>query len=155
MLFNKNAKLCFGIFSVQDTKMKLFTKLAAVAFFSAGLAACVNTASLNQEAAHSYAQMKQEANAQRAVDTTSATAQRIHKVFNKMKPYAEKANKTGVPFQWEIIVLKSDEMNAWAMPGGKMAFYTGLVEKLRLTDEEIAAVMGHEMAHALEEHTKT
>ncbi|VTR21946.1 Zn-dependent protease with chaperone function [Actinobacillus pleuropneumoniae] len=72
-----------------------------------------------------------------------------------MKPYAERANTTGVPFQWEITVLKSDEMNAWAMPGGKMAFYTGLVNKLNLNDDEIATVMGHEMAHALLEHGKS
>lgn len=135
--------------------MKLLKKLATVTLFSSALTACVNTADLNQEAARSYAQVKQQASAQKAIDTSSATAKKVHKVFNRMKPYAEKANKTGVPFQWEIVVLKSDEMNAWAMPGGKMAFYTGLVEKLRLTDDEIAAVMGHEMAHALKEHSKS
>ena len=51
-------------------------------------------------------------------------------------------------------VIRSDEMNAWAMPGGKMAVYTGMVEKLKLTDDEIAAVVGHEMTHALLEHSK-
>lgn len=135
--------------------MKLIPKMLSLAIFSAGLTACVSTASLNQEAAQSYAQVKQQASAQRAIDTSSATARKVHAVFNKMKPYAEKANKTGVPFQWEIIVIKSDELNAWAMPGGKMAFYTGLVEKLRLSDDEIAVVMGHEMAHALQEHGKS
>lgn len=135
--------------------MNAFKKTLLIAFFSVGLTACVNTASLNQEAANSYTQLKQKANSQHTLDTTSATAQRIQAVFNKMKPYAEQANKTGVPFQWELAVIKSDELNAWAMPGGKMAFYTGLVEKLRLSNEEIAVVMGHEMAHALKEHTKS
>lgn len=130
-------------------------KLVAFATFSALLTACVTTTQINQEAANSYTQVKQQAREQNAIDTTSTTAKRVHAVFNKMKPYAERANKTGVPFQWEITVLKSDELNAWAMPGGKMAFYTGLVDKLKLSDDEIAVVMGHEMAHALQEHGKS
>ena len=69
-------------------------------------------------------------------------------------PYANKENQTGQPFNWQITVIKSKELNAWAMPGGKMAFYTGLVDSLKLNDDEIATVMGHEMAHALKEHGK-
>lgn len=135
--------------------MKTLKTLAMVTVLAGGVTACVNTAQLNQEAANSYAQTVQSARSQGAVDTSSKTAKRIHAVFNKMKPYAEKANKTGVPFQWEITVVKSDDLNAWAMPGGKMMFYTGLVDKLALTDAEIATVMGHEMAHALQEHGKS
>lgn len=135
--------------------MKLVKKLAGLIILSSALSACVTTEGINDQAAKSYAQVKSQAKAQNAVDTTSATAKRIHAVFGKMKPYAEKANKTGVPFQWEITVLKSNELNAWAMPGGKMAFYTGLVDKLKLSNDEIAVVMGHEMAHALEEHGKS
>ena len=71
-----------------------------------------------------------------------------------MVPYANRENQTGQAFDWQIEVIKSKELNAWAMPGGKMAFYTGLVETLNLTDDEIATVMGHEMAHALKEHGK-
>lgn len=135
--------------------MKKLTKFATMLFVAGSLTACVTTESLNQEAASNYTQVKQQAAAQGVIDTTSQTAKRIHAVFNKMKPYAEQANKTGVPFNWEITVLKSSELNAWAMPGGKMAFYTGLVEKLNLSDDEIAVVMGHEMAHALQEHGKS
>ena len=92
---------------------------------------------------------------QGAIDTTSNTARRIHHVFNKMVPYANQANETGLEFNWQINVIKSKELNAWAMPGGKMAFYTGLVDTLTTkTINEIAVVMGHEMAHALKEHGK-
>lgn len=113
-----------------------------------------NSAALNAESAKAYAQVKQQAQSARVIDTTSATAKRIQTVFNRMVPFATQANQTGVPFQWEMTVIRSDELNAWAMPGGKMAFYTGLAEQLKLSDAEIAAVVGHEMTHALQEHSK-
>lgn len=91
---------------------------------------------------------------QGAVDINSQRAQRIHRIFNKMVPYANQENDTGQRFNWQITVIRSKELNAWAMPGGKIAFYTGLVETLKLNDDEIATVMGHEMAHALKEHGK-
>ena len=113
-----------------------------------------DTNSMNADAAKNYSQVVSSANSQGAVDNTSTTAIRVKRVFNRMKPYAVRANTTGVPFDWQITVLRSPELNAWAMPGGKMAFYTGIVEKLQLTDAEIAAIMGHEMTHALAEHSK-
>ncbi len=118
------------------------------------LSACADSASINQQAAMGYRQMISEAKAKGQLDSQSRTAQRVHKIFNKMVPYANVENHTGQPFNWQIEVIKSKELNAWAMPGGKMAFYTGLVESLNLTDDEIATVMGHEMAHALKEHGK-
>ncbi len=113
-----------------------------------------DTATLNEDAAKSYSQVIQNARGQKALDVSSPTAQRVQRVFARLRPHAERANKTGVPFNWQMNVIRSDEMNAWAMPGGKMAVYTGIVEKLKLTDAEIAAVVGHEMTHALLEHGK-
>ena len=118
------------------------------------LTACADSASINQQAAMGYRDMINEAKSQNQIDSNSKTAQRVHKIFNKMVPYANRENQTGQAFDWQIEVIKSKELNAWAMPGGKMAFYTGLVESLNLTDDEIATVMGHEMAHALKEHGK-
>lgn len=113
-----------------------------------------NTAALNAEAAKSYMQIQQQAQAKQMIDTSSQTAKRIQTVFERLKPFANQANKTGVPFNWEMTVIREDTLNAWAMPGGKMAFYTGMVEQLNLSDAEIAAVIGHEMTHALLEHSK-
>ena len=109
---------------------------------------------LNQKAAQGYQQILGEAQSQNALDNRSPTAQRVHNIFNRMVPAANANNRTGVPFNWEMHVIRSDELNAWAMPGGKMAVYSGLVEKLNLTDDELAAVIGHEMTHALREHSK-
>ena len=71
-----------------------------------------------------------------------------------MKPYADQLNQTGQEFDWQVAVIKSNEINAYVAPGGKVVFYTGIVDTLKLTDDEVAAIMGHEMVHALEEHSK-
>lgn len=119
-------------------------------------AACnvIDSASINQQAAQSYRATVNQAYNQRMIDTTSTTARRVQTIFRRMVPFANAANRTGQVFQWEMVVIRSDELNAWAMPGGKMAVYTGIVEKLNLTDDEIAAIVGHEMTHALLEHSR-
>ncbi|MDO5054931.1 M48 family metallopeptidase [Pasteurella oralis] len=133
---------------------KLMKRMLLVSSVALLLNACADSASINEQSASSYLQAVNKARSEGVLDTTSVTAKRIHTVFNKMVPYANAENKTGQPFNWQISVIKSKELNAWAMPGGKMAFYTGLVDNLKLTNDEIATVMGHEMAHALKEHGK-
>ena len=54
-------------------------------------------------------------------------------------------------FQWEFNVIESDQVNAFCLPGGKVFFYTGILEMMD-NDDQIAAVMGHEIAHALARH---
>ena len=98
--------------------------------------------------------MRQEAQQKGILDTSSSTYRRINTVMQRMIPYANQMNQTGQPFQWQLAVIKSDTINAYVAPGGKVVFYTGIVNKLNLSDNEIAAVMGHEMTHALEEHAK-
>jgi len=114
-----------------------------------------DSATLNAQSAQSFAQLTQEARAKNQLDTSSSTYQRINTVFQRLKPYADQMNQTGQRFDWKLAVLKSDTVNAYVAPGGKVVFYTGIVNKLNLTNDEIAAVMGHEMTHALEEHSKS
>ena len=144
----------------EERHMKLRKLLPLVAAIALGGCADManmagyNTQTLNAKAAQGYQQILGEAQSENALDTNSQTARRVHNVFNRMVPAANANNGTGVPFNWEMNVIRSDELNAWAMPGGKMAVYSGLVEKLNLTDDELAAVIGHEMTHALREHSK-
>ncbi|WP_180027585.1 M48 family metallopeptidase [Acinetobacter sp. YH16032] len=114
-----------------------------------------DSATLNAAAAQSYSQAIDTARSKGLLDTSSNTYKRITNVYNRLRPYADQMNQTGQPFQWQVSVIKSSELNASVMPGGKVVFYTGIVERLNLTDAEIAAIMGHEMIHALEEHAKS
>ncbi len=119
------------------------------------LSACTSTEQLNEQSARNYTQVVAKVKSKGMIETKTNTARRIQKIFYKMLPIAKSMNETGVPFDWEMTVVRSKEHNAWAMPGGKMMFYTALVEDLKLNDEEIATIIGHEMAHALKEHTKS
>ncbi|MDQ9022549.1 M48 family metallopeptidase [Acinetobacter sichuanensis] len=113
-----------------------------------------DSATLNVAATQGFNKTVQEARSNKTLDTSSSTYSRINSVFIRLKPYADQMNQTGQKFDWQLAVLKSDQVNAYVAPGGKVVFYTGIVNKLGLTDAEIAAVMGHEMVHALEEHAK-
>lgn len=109
---------------------------------------------LNEDSAKSYAKMINQSRAAGEIDVNSLVARRVNTIFNRMVPYADAANKTSEKFNWQLNVIRSNDVNAFAMPGGKMVVFTGIVNKLNLTDDEIAAVIGHEMTHALEEHSK-
>ncbi|WOE32586.1 MULTISPECIES: M48 family metallopeptidase [unclassified Acinetobacter] len=113
-----------------------------------------DSATLNATATQGFNKTINEARNNKTLDTSSATYKRINTVFMNLKPYADQLNQTGIKFDWQLAVLKSNQVNAYVAPGGKVVFYTGIVDKLNLTNAEIAAVMGHEMVHALEEHSK-
>ncbi len=112
----------------------------------------LSTDEVNQMYAQSYQQTLSEASNQGAVDKTSATAKRVQVIADRLIAQAPKFRPDAAQWNWEVNLIKSDELNANCGPGGKIFFYTGLIDKLKLTDDEIAAVMGHEIAHALREH---
>ncbi|GGK07335.1 M48 family metallopeptidase [Pseudomonas matsuisoli] len=112
----------------------------------------LSTDQVNQMYAESYQKTLSEASGKGVLDKNSAIAKRVQGVANRLIPQATSFRPDAAQWAWDVNVIDSDELNANCGPGGKIIFYSGLVEKLKLTDDEIAAVMGHEIAHALREH---
>ncbi|MGO3858148.1 M48 family metallopeptidase [Neisseriaceae bacterium CLB008] len=109
---------------------------------------------LNAESAQQFKQLTAEARQKGLLDTSSPTAKRVKTVFNRLVPHTTVFRPDADQFNWQIEVIKSNEVNAFAMPGGKMVVYTGIVNQLKLSDDELAAIVGHEMAHVLREHSR-
>ncbi|WP_183405820.1 MULTISPECIES: M48 family metallopeptidase [unclassified Herbaspirillum] len=112
--------------------------------------------SQEMEAASSkeYAQVLAQARDKGQLNRSAAQTQRVRAVANRLIPQTGVFRQDALQWKWEVNVLASDEANAWCMPGGKIAVYSGLIDKLNISDDELAAVMGHEIAHALREHAR-
>lgn len=105
-----------------------------------------------QQSHQAYAQLINEAAQKRTLDHDTYQLNRVLSIAKPLIAQAILLRPNAKSWQWDVHVLKSDEVNAWCMAGGKMAVYTGLLDKVQPTDDELAAVMGHEIAHALLSH---
>ncbi|WP_415754673.1 M48 family metallopeptidase [Pseudomonas leptonychotis] len=114
----------------------------------------LSTQEVNQMYAKSYQQTLGEASSKGVLDKTSNNAKRLRTIANRLIKQAPLFRPDSAQWQWEVNLIKNPELNANCGPGGKIIFYSGIIEKLQLSDDEIAAIMGHEMAHALREHSR-
>jgi len=114
----------------------------------------VSSEEVNAGAEKEYSQMMAEAKKKNALDRDAAQVERVRNIVSRLVPQTKTFRPDAGSWPWEVHVITLDEVNAWCMPHGKMAVYTGLLQKIQPTDDELAAVMGHEISHALREHTR-
>jgi len=143
--------------------MKL--KLIAIALLASGLVACkenpvsgrkqlvlVSEEQAQASSAQAYANTVDAATKAGNMSTDVALNNRVKRITDRLIAEAKLMYPPSKDWKWSVIVLDQPKLNAWCMPGGKMAIYTGIIEKLALTDDEIAQIMGHEIAHAMLGH---
>ncbi len=110
---------------------------------------------VERSAAQQYGLMLQEAAGKNALGGKDhRQVLRLRAIAQRIIPYAIEWNPRAKAWRWEVNLISSSQINAFCMPGGKIAFYSGILKTLALTDDEVAMVMGHEIAHALREHAR-
>lgn len=114
----------------------------------------ISSGELEKMAEQSYAQLKADAGGKGELNRDAAMLKRVRAIATQIKPHTAVFRKDAPAWNWEVNVIDSKELNAFCMPGGKIMFYSGLITQLKLSDDEIAIVMGHEIAHALREHSR-
>jgi predicted Zn-dependent protease len=139
--------------------------LVVTALVALGLAGCqanpvsgrsqlvlVSEETAQASSARAYAQTMSEAQQKGKLSTDAALNARVKRITDRLIAQAGVMYPPSRGWNWSVAVIDEPALNAWCMPGGKMAIYTGIVHKLALSDDEIAQIMGHEIAHALLGH---
>ena len=115
----------------------------------------VPAGALENQAAQQYGQLKRQAAAKGALGPDDhPQVRRLRAIAARLIPFVDRFNPRARQWQWEVNLIGSKQINAFCMPGGKIAFFSGILDTLKLTDDEVAIVMGHEVAHALREHAR-
>lgn len=107
------------------------------------------------QSAAAYTQMMADLDKKKQIETGTPRAEKVKQITDRLVQQAVRVRPDAKSWKWEVQVINDPKtVNAFCMAGGKMAIYTGMWEKLKATDDEIAQVMGHEIAHALADHTR-
>ncbi len=114
----------------------------------------VSESTMEQSAVQSYAQVVAQAKQKGALNTDAATTARVRAIAKKLILQSKVFREDALKWDWRVNVITDKTVNAWCMPGGKIVVYTGIINTLALTDAQLAAIMGHEIAHALREHSR-
>jgi predicted Zn-dependent protease len=114
----------------------------------------VSAQEVEQASGKQYQQLLAQARSKNALNRDATLVARVRRIVSRLTAQVHIFRPDAAGWAWEVNVFSSAELNAWCMAGGKMAIYTGLIERLKTSDDEIAAVMGHEIAHALREHAR-
>ncbi len=114
----------------------------------------VSSQQLEEMAAQTYTKLKTDATAAGALNTDRAMVQRVRAIAARLVPQTSVFRADAPRWSWEVNVIRGKDLNAYCMPGGKIMVYSGLIDTLNLSDDELAVVLGHEISHALREHTR-
>lgn len=110
---------------------------------------------VNQQSKLQYDSLLKEANGKNALfPPDHPQVKRLRAIAQRIIPHVGRWNPEAAEWHWEVNLLNSSQVNAFCMPGGRIAFFSGILTKLNMTDDEVAMVMGHEIAHALREHAR-
>ena len=108
--------------------------------------------SVDKMSAQAYTQTLKEAETKKTLNADKAMLERVRGISNRLIAQVGVFRPDATKWNWEVNVEKNDQLNAYCMPGGKIMVYSGMMDKLKATDDELAAVIGHEISHALREH---
>ncbi len=114
----------------------------------------VSAEDMDNSAKEQYAEVLKEAETAGTLNTDKKVYKRVQAIAKNLIAQTGVFREDALKWDWQVNVIKEDTVNAWCMPGGKIVVYTGIIDSLELTDGELAAVMGHEIAHALKEHSR-
>jgi predicted Zn-dependent protease len=107
------------------------------------------------QSAAAYVQMMGDLDKKKKIETGSEREKKVREITDRLVAQAVRVRPDAKGWAWEVKVIDDPKtVNAFCMAGGKMAIYSGMWEKLKATDDEVAQVMGHEIAHALADHTR-
>jgi hypothetical protein len=110
---------------------------------------------LEAQAAEEFGQIAYGAeHANRLYGDTDAHVTRVRSIVDRMIPYSLKWNERAKNWKWDVAVVRSPDIRMYCLPGGKIVVYGGLLDRVRLNDNELGMLIGHEIAHALREHAR-